>query len=40
MAIAIALALMLAGITSVALECAVAGALLMGAAMLMVRYCA
>ncbi len=40
MTIAIAVSLMLAGIISTALECAVAGSLLLGAAMLMVRYCA
>lgn len=38
MTIAIALTMMVAGIVSVALECAVAGLALLGGAMLLVRY--
>jgi hypothetical protein len=38
MTLAIALTVMLAGIVSVALECAVAGSVLLGGAVLIVRY--
>jgi hypothetical protein len=38
MALAIALMMMLAGILSVALECAVAGSVLLGGAVLIARY--
>jgi hypothetical protein len=38
MTLAIALTVMLAGIVSVALECAVAGSVLFGGAVLIVRY--
>lgn len=38
MALAIAISLMLAGIVSVALECAVAGSMLLGGAVLIARY--
>lgn len=38
MTLAIALTMMLAGITSVALECAVAGSVLLGGAVLIARY--
>ena len=39
MTVAIAVTLMLAGTVSVALECTVAGSLLLGAAVLYARFC-